>query len=160
MHEVIAVATEHRKGKRNRVSKISVTLILSILVGFTFAFVAALYYFGFLGALSILGAAYESPKHLAVFVGVYLLLSIFGELFTKAFYYILTKKHKIETLYDFMVAFSLNFVVNWLAISIVNGLYEPIHLAWHIEIIVAAFIALTEVTFDYEKKKKKRNRGK
>jgi hypothetical protein len=154
------VATQQRKGKRNRVSKISVTIILSILVGFTFAFVAALYYFGFLGALSILGAAYESPKHLAVFVGVYLVLSIFGELIAKVIYYIFTKKHKIQTFYDFMVAFSLNFVVNWIAISIVNGLYEPINLAWYIEIVVAAFIALTEVTFDYEKKKKKRNRGK
>ncbi|MFJ6413511.1 hypothetical protein CHI12_14580 [Terribacillus saccharophilus] len=154
------MATQQRKGKRNRVSKISVTIILSILVGFTFAFVAALYYFGFLGALSILGAAYESPKHLAVFVGVYLVLSIFGELIAKVIYYIFTKKHKIQTFYDFMVAFSLNFVVNWIAISIVNGLYEPINLAWYIEIVVAAFIALTEVTFDYEKKKKKRNRGK
>ena len=158
MLEVIAVEMRQRKGKRNRGSKITFTIILAIFIGLSFAFIAALYYFGFLGAFSILGIVYESPTHLAVFVGVYLVLSIFGELFAKAFYYIFTKKHKIQTLYDFMVAFSFNFVLNWLAISIVNGLYEPIHLAWHIEIVVAAFIALTEVTFDYEKKK--RNRGK
>lgn len=148
-----------RKGKRNRESKISVTITLTILVGFSLAFVAALYYFGFLGAFSILGVAYESPKHLAVFVGVYLVLSIFGELFAKALYYILTKKHKTQTLYEFMIAFSLNFLMNWIAISIVNGLYEPVHLVWYTEIVVTAFIALTEVTLDHEKKKRKRNRG-
>lgn len=157
--EVIAVAMRQCNGKRNRESRISLTIILSILVGFSFAFVGALYYFGFLGAFSILGVAYESPKHLVVFVGVYLILSIFGELFAKAFYYILTKKHKTQTFYEFMVAFSLNFLVNWLAISIVNGLYESVHIAWHTEIVVAAFIALTEVTLDHEKKKRKRNRG-
>ncbi|MFP7477082.1 YrvL family regulatory protein [Terribacillus saccharophilus] len=159
MHEVIAVAIRQRNGERNRGSKISITIIISILVGVPLAFVAVLYYFGFLGAFSILGVAYESPSHLAVFVGVYLVLSIFGELFAKAFYYILTKKHKTQNLYEFMVAFSLNFLMNWLAISIVNGLYEPVHIAWHTEIVIAAFISLTEVTLDNKKKKRKRNRS-
>ena len=144
--------------KQNKDSKILITIILSILVACAVAFVAVIYYFGFLGAFSILGVAYESPKHLAMFVGIYLVLSLFGELFTKAFYQLLIRKRKTQTLHEFMFAFSLNFVMNWLIISIVNGLYDPVKIAWFSEIVLAAFIALTEVTLDLETKKKKGSR--
>ncbi|SDC42499.1 Regulatory protein YrvL [Terribacillus halophilus] len=146
--------------KQNEDSKILLKIILSILVVCSIAFVGVIYYFGFLGAFSILGVAYESPKHLAVFVGIYLILSIIGELFVKAFYYILIKKTKTQTFHEYMFAFSLNFLMNWIIISIVNGLYKPVDLAWYTEIVLAAFIALTEVTLDLETKKKKGSRTK
>lgn len=155
---MIAVAMRQTKMKQNKDSKILITIILSILVACAVAFVAVIYYFGFLGAFSILGVAYESPKHLAMFVGIYLVLSLFGELFTKAFYQLLIRKRKTQTLHEFMFAFSLNFVMNWLIISIVNGLYDPVKIAWFSEIVLAAFIALTEVTLDLETKKKKGSR--
>ncbi|MFP7171664.1 YrvL family regulatory protein [Terribacillus sp. 7520-G] len=143
------------KIKQNKDSKILMTILPFILAGCSIAFVAALYYFGFLGVFSILEIAYESPKHLAIFVGIYLLLSLAGEFFAKACYHILTNKQKTQTFHEYMVAFSLNFIMNWLIISIVNGFYEPVRLAWYTEIVLAAFIALIEATLDHEMKKKK-----
>ncbi|MFP7493095.1 YrvL family regulatory protein [Terribacillus saccharophilus] len=155
------MALQQQKMNRDKDSKRMIAIFLSIAVIFVIAFIAVIYYFGFLGAFSILDVTYESSKHLAVFVGIYLLLSIIGELFVKGFYYFLTNKREPHTLYDCLVSFSMNFVMNWVVISIVNGLYEPVQLNWYTEIVMAAFISLIEVTLEYKpaKTKKKRNHG-
>jgi uncharacterized membrane protein len=144
---------------RNKKSKTFITSPLTIVVVCTFAFVAVLYYFGFLGAFSILNVFYETPKHLAVFVGIYLILSIIGELFVKGIYYIRKKKHKADTFSEYMLLFCMNFIMNWLIISMIDGLYQPVHAEWYTQIVLGAFISLAEVLLDNGSQKKKEDRS-
>ncbi|WP_077306202.1 YrvL family regulatory protein [Terribacillus halophilus] len=145
--------------KRNKKSKTFITSLLIIAAVCSFAFVALLYYFGFLGAFSILDVFYETPKHLAVFVGIYLILSIIGELFVKGIYYIKKRKRRADTFSEYMLLFCMNFIMNWLIISMINGLYQPVHVEWYTEIVLGAFIALAEVLLDNGSKKKKGDRS-
>jgi 4-amino-4-deoxy-L-arabinose transferase-like glycosyltransferase len=145
--------------KRNKKSKIFITSLLTITVVSSFAFVAVLYYFGFLGAFSILDVFYETPKHLAVFVGIYLVLSIIGEFFVKGIYFLRKRKRRTDTFSEFMLLFCMNFLANWIIISMIDGLYQPVHVEWYTQIVLAAFISLAEVLLDNGSKMKKGNRS-
>ncbi|QXE01599.1 YrvL family regulatory protein [Terribacillus sp. DMT04] len=145
--------------KRNKKSKILIASLLLLIVVGTFAFVAVLYYFSFLGAFSILDVFYETPKHLAVFVGIYLILSIIGEFFVKGIYYVRKRKRRADTFSEYMLLFCMNFIMNWLIISMIDGLYQPVHVEWYTEIVLGAFISLAEVLLDNGSKKEKDDRS-
>ncbi|SNZ02658.1 Regulatory protein YrvL [Terribacillus aidingensis] len=145
--------------KRNKKTKTFITSLLTLVVVCTFAFIAVLYYFGFLGAFSILDVFYETPKHLAVFVGIYLILSIIGELFVKGIYYIRKRKRRADTFSEYMLLFCMNFIMNWLIISMIDDLYQPVLVEWYTEIVLGAFISLAEVLLNNGSKKKKGDRS-
>ncbi|MDQ0270601.1 YrvL family regulatory protein [Cytobacillus purgationiresistens] len=137
-----------------RLTKITVILSLSLLMIGALSFIGAIYYFGIIGLFNILGVQYESLWSIFWFVLSYLLLGIPGDLFIKVLHTLMKLPNKWNATQLKIGLLLICFLVNWALISVLNLWFDSIEINGLTQVILACIIALIEVVFVTDQKKK------
>lgn len=147
------MANEDKPFKNEKLGmKIVIVITISLLIIFSIGFVIGIYYFGILGIFKLLGVQYESFSSLFLFVVLYFLLGLIGDLIIKAFM-ILLSKIPLRNSTSTPIEFFIYFLVNWSIISILNFFMQSIDISFITQVLAALIIAIIELTLDRLDKK-------
>ncbi len=130
-------------------TKVIIIIAVAVLIIGAVGFAFGVYYFGLLGIFNLLGVQYDSLFSLFLFVVLFFLLGIPGELVVKVF----------EVLLSFLSAnnvatgFLINGLVNWSILSLADFFMDSIYISQPTLLAVACIIATIETVLDKDEKR-------
>jgi Regulatory protein YrvL len=130
-------------------TKVIIIIAVAVLIIGAVGFAFGVYYFGLLGIFNLLGVQYDSLFSFFLFVVLFFLLGIPGELVVKVF----------EVLLSFLSAnnvatsFLINGLVNWSILCLADFFMDSIYISQQTMLVVACIIAIIETVLEKDGKR-------
>ncbi|WP_156319859.1 YrvL family regulatory protein [Bacillus sp. FJAT-18017] len=130
-------------------TKVVIIIAIAVLIMGAVGFAFGVYYFGLLGIFNLVGVQYDSLFSFFLFVVLFFLLGIPGELVVKVF----------EVLLSFLSAdnistrFLINGLVNWSILSLADFFMDSIYISQPTLLGIACIIAIIETVLDKDEKR-------
>lgn len=131
--------------------KIIIIALIVFAVSAILLLIIALYYFGLLGIFHLLNVHYDSLKSLFLFVLIFLLISVIGDLIIKVlrvFIYAIIPSSRLQLFLSFLLIFS----IIWTGFSIADKWMDSVQLGNVVQLITTLIFSLVELAFDSPKK--------
>ncbi|PKG23897.1 YrvL family regulatory protein [Niallia nealsonii] len=131
--------------------KIIIIAIIAFAVSVILLMIIGLYYFGLLGLFHLLNVHYDSLKSLFLFVLVFLLISVIGDIIIKVlriFIHAIIPSNWLQLFLSFLLIFS----IIWTCFSIADNWMDSVQLGSSVQLITTLIFSLVELAFDGPKK--------